>query len=117
MLLPKQNPKQKATDDNVLEAFLRNFKAIAEPKGRSLISYFDIGDSKEISDATIIDKLKRDIDDAVNQAMEVMRQRVDKFGVSEVSIQKQGARRIVLELPGVSNEKEMRELVIGNCSS
>lgn len=112
-VIAKTKSETESSDDNVLEAFLRNFKAIAEPKGRSLISYFDIGDSKEISDATIIDKLKRDIDDAVNQAMEVMRQRVDKFGVSEVSIQKQGARRIVLELPGVSNEKEMRELLSG----
>lgn len=112
-VIAKTKSETENTDDNVLEVFLRNFKAIAEPKGRSLISYFDIGDSKEISDATIVDKLKRDIDDAVNQAMEVMRQRVDKFGVSEVSIQKQGARRIVLELPGVSNEKEMRDLLSG----
>lgn len=99
------------TDENVLEVFLRNFKSIAEPKGRSLISYFDVGDAKEISDNTIIEKLKRDIDDAINQAMEVIRQRIDKYGVSEVTIQKQGARRIVLELPGVSNEKEMRDLL------
>ncbi|HRI29901.1 MAG TPA: protein translocase subunit SecD [Candidatus Kapabacteria bacterium] len=112
-VIAKTKSETENTDDNVLEVFLRNFKAIAEPKGRSLISFFDIGDSKEISDATIVDKLKRDIDDAVNQAMEVMRQRVDKFGVSEVSIQKQGARRIVLELPGVSNEKEMRDLLSG----
>ncbi|MBK7987214.1 MAG: protein translocase subunit SecD [Ignavibacteria bacterium] len=112
-VIAKTKSETENTDDNVLEVFLRNFKAIAEPKGRSLISYFDIGDSKEISDASIVDKLKRDIDDAVNQAMEVMRQRVDKFGVSEVSIQKQGARRIVLELPGVSNEKEMRDLLSG----
>lgn len=112
-VIQKTKVETENTDENVLDVFLRNFKAIAEPKGRSLISYFDIGDGKDISDATITDKLKRDIDDAVNQAMEVMRQRVDKFGVSEVSIQKQGARRIVLELPGVSNEKEMRDLLSG----
>ncbi len=112
-VINKTKAETQNTDENVLEVFLANFKAIAEPKGRSLISYFDIGDSKEISDNSIIDKLKRDIDDAVNQAMEVIRQRVDKYGVSEVSIQKQGARRIVLELPGVSNEKEMRDLLSG----
>lgn len=112
-VIDKTRAETQNTDENVLDVFLANFKAIAEPKGRSLISYFDIGDSKEISDNSIIDKLKRDIDDAVNQAMEVIRQRVDKYGVSEVSIQKQGARRIVLELPGVSNEKEMRDLLSG----
>lgn len=112
-VINKTKAETQNTDENVLDVFLANFKAIAEPKGRSLISYFDIGDSKEISDNSIIDKLKRDIDDAVNQAMEVIRQRVDKYGVSEVSIQKQGARRIVLELPGVSNEKEMRDLLSG----
>lgn len=112
-VIDKTRTETQSADENVLDIFLANFKAIAEPKGRSLISYFDIGDSKDISDNSIIDKLKRDIDDAVNQAMEVIRRRVDKYGVSEVSIQKQGARRIVLELPGVSNEKEMRDLLSG----
>jgi preprotein translocase subunit SecD len=96
-------------DQSVLEVFQKNFNAIARPKGRTLINYYEI--SGEISEEKIVEKLKKDIDDAIDQAKEVIRQRVDKYGVSEPSIQKQGARRIILELPGVNNEEEMLKLI------
>ncbi|MDD4334527.1 MAG: protein translocase subunit SecD, partial [Desulfotomaculaceae bacterium] len=40
-------------------------------------------------------------EDRVNQAMAVIENRVNAFGVSEPIIQKQGARRIIVELAGV----------------
>lgn len=96
-------------DQSVLDVFQKNFNEIAKPKGRTLINYYEI--SGEISEEKILEKLKKDIDDAIDQAKEVIRQRIDKYGVSEPSIQKQGARRIVLELPGVNNEEEMHKLI------
>src|SRR5690606_20170343 len=51
------------------------------------------------------------IDGAIDQAKEVISQRVNKYGVSEPNIQKQGTRRIVLELPGVQDQEEMRKLI------
>jgi preprotein translocase subunit SecD len=50
---------------------------------------------------------------AVDRAMEIVRNRVDQYGVSEPSIQKQGSTRFIVELPGVSNETEVRELLQG----
>ncbi len=50
---------------------------------------------------------------AVDRAMEIVRNRVDQYGVSEPSIQKQGSTRFIVELPGVSNEAEVRELLQG----
>ena len=50
-------------------------------------------------------------DGAINQAQEVIRQRIDKYGVSEPNIQKQGSRRILLELPGVTDESQIRNLL------
>lgn len=96
---------------NVLDVFVKNFNSIAKPQGRTLINYYEI--SGEISEEKILEKLKKDIDDAVDQAKEVIRQRIDKYGVSEPSIQKQGSRRIVLELPGINKPEEMRQLVQG----
>ncbi|MFN3306529.1 MAG: protein translocase subunit SecD, partial [Candidatus Kapaibacteriota bacterium] len=43
--------------------------------------------------------------------LQVIRQRVDKYGISEPTLQKIGQRRILLELPGVTNEREMRQLI------
>ncbi|MDA8091850.1 MAG: protein translocase subunit SecD [Nitrospiraceae bacterium] len=40
---------------------------------------------------------------AVDQALEVIRNRVDQFGVAEPSIQRQGEDELVVELPGIKN--------------
>ncbi|MCE5304676.1 protein translocase subunit SecD [bacterium] len=99
------------SDQDIIDAFLENFDAIARPKGKSLISYFDFGNIRDLTEEKIIDKLRSDQNNAIDQALEVMRTRIDQYGVSEPNIQKQGANRIVLELPGVSNTTEMRSLL------
>ncbi len=99
------------SDEEVLDIFLRTFDRIARPQGKSLVSYYELVDVRDISEERIIERLKRDISEAVDQALEVIRQRIDKFGVTEPTIQKQGTRRILLELPGVQDEREMRQLL------
>lgn len=49
--------------------------------------------------------------DAVNRAIEVIRNRVDQFGVTEPLIAKQGDRWIVVQLPGVKDPKRAKELI------
>lgn len=101
------------SDEDVIDMFKNNFDQIAVPKKRFLSDYFDFGDQGDIAEIEekIITHLKDNEKDAIDQAMEVIRQRVDKFGISEPTIQKQGGRRIMLELPGVTNETEMRQLL------
>ncbi len=65
------------------------------------------------SDDDIIKRLRDETSNAVDRAKEIVRNRVDQYGVSEPSIQVQGARRIIVELPGVSNEKEVQDLLKG----
>lgn len=65
------------------------------------------------SDEEVIDKLRGLTTENVDRAMEIVRNRVDQYGVSEPSIQKQGARRIIVELPGVTKEAEVRQLLQG----
>lgn len=98
-------------EDDVLPVFLKNFDAIARPKGRKLFSYFDAGSNRDLSEDAIVKRLERNINEAIDQAIEVVRQRIDKYGVAETTIQKQGTRRIVIELPGVNNESEVRSLL------
>jgi SecD/SecF fusion protein len=50
---------------------------------------------------------------AIDRGMEIVRNRVDQYGVSEPSIQKLGGTRIIVELPGVSKEAEVRSLLQG----
>ena len=64
-------------------------------------------------DSDIIDDLKEQASDAVTRAIEIIRNRIDQYGVSEPSIQKQGARRIIVELPGVAKKEEAKNLLQG----
>jgi preprotein translocase subunit SecD len=54
---------------------------------------------------------KADINDAVQRAIEIIRNRVDQFGVAEPLIAKQGDRWIVVQLPGITNSAQAKELV------
>jgi protein-export membrane protein SecD len=60
-----------------------------------------------------VDKLdsKTTLNDAMTQAIEIIRNRVDQFGVAEPLIVRQGARWIVVQLPGVTDSQHAKELV------
>jgi protein-export membrane protein SecD len=49
--------------------------------------------------------------DAIDRALEIIRNRVDQFGVSEPLIQKVGDDRIIVELPGIQDEERAKTLV------
>ncbi len=99
--------KQEAamSDENLLEIFRRN----CEREGVRLSRYF--GEDPRMENAEVVTMLNDETVKAVDRALQVIRNRIDQYGVSEVSIQKSGSRRIILELPGVSDEREVRSLI------
>jgi len=94
------------SDESVVDVVARKFSE----RGIRLSRYY--GTVRE-DDSKIKADLKKDAEDAVSRAMEIIRNRVDQYGVSEPSIQKQGSRRIIVELPGVAREEEARQLLQG----
>jgi SecD/SecF fusion protein len=64
-------------------------------------------------DNEILAGLKQDAEDAVTRAQEIIRNRIDQYGVSEPTIQRQGSRRIIVELPGIAREEEAKQLLQG----
>jgi preprotein translocase subunit SecD len=50
---------------------------------------------------------------AVTQALEVLNSRIDKFGLTEPVIRKQGADRIYLEIPGTADPERINSIVMG----
>ncbi len=93
------------------ELIIDIFKKVFENKGIRLSRYY--GKSIRESDVDILKQLKTESEKAIDRAMEVVHNRVDQYGVSEPTIQKQGNTRIIVELPGVSNEKEVQQLLQG----
>ena len=57
--------------------------------------------------------LRAEVEEALVRAEEIIRQRIDRFGVTEPLIQRQGSSRIVVELPGVDDEERVRDLLKG----
>lgn len=110
-VLEKTKADARTSDQDIVDIFQRNFDQIARPKKKFLSDYFDFGGEALASEEKIIEKLKENAKEAIDQALQVIRQRVDKYGISEPTIQKIGQRRILLELPGVTNEREMRQLL------
>ncbi len=49
--------------------------------------------------------------DAMDRALEVIKNRIDQFGVSEPSIQQEGADRIIVQLPGLKDEQRAKRLI------
>ena len=60
---------------------------------------------------TVIPTPGLDEDEAIDQALEVIRNRINEFGVSEPSITRQGSDRIVVQLPGVRDPERARDIV------
>ena len=56
------------SDQPVLDIFLRNFDKFARSQGRTLLNYYDIGTSGDITEENVIQKLGKNIEDAVDQA-------------------------------------------------
>jgi preprotein translocase subunit SecD len=50
-------------------------------------------------------------DQAVSQALETIRNRIDQLGVSEPLLQRQGSDRIIVELPGVDDPDRIKNLI------
>ena len=51
------------------------------------------------------------VEEAVNVALEIIRNRVDQFGVKEPTIARQGSNRIVVDLPGIEEPQRAVELI------
>ncbi len=56
-------------------------------------------------------ELKAIEDSAVTQALETIRNRIDQFGVSEPTVQKEGEDRILVQLPGIKEIQRAKKLV------
>lgn len=106
--------EQRAEEENVsvVEAFVEEFEA-ENPDGR-LSRYFrnqgeDI--TRRSSNDEVQEYLQGQADTAVQNGIQVVRNRVNQYGVTEPSIQRQGDERIVVELPGVSDRERVRDLL------
>ena len=98
--------KEKSNDPS--KVFFTVFEENVKEDGIKLSRYYhEYGASLE----DIMTALKDEADDAINRVLEILQNRVDQFGVSEPTIQKQGKHRIVVELAGIQDSERARALL------
>lgn len=71
----------------------------------------------ESSDEDVIGIIREEAESAISNSFNVLRNRIDRFGVTQPSIQKLGnSGRILVELPGVKEPERVRKLLQGTAS-
>ena len=102
------------TGNSIIDAFVMEFER-RDPDAR-LSRYFrdsGAGITRRSTNAEVSQYLLDQADNAINRAISIIRDRVDRYGVTEPSIQKQGTRRVVVELPGIDDPERVRNLLKG----
>ncbi|WP_179354620.1 protein translocase subunit SecDF [Winogradskyella vidalii] len=108
---------QKDSQDSYLQSFFTAFDAI---KGDTKLASPDIFANRTLSEEIKFDMsddevksiIETKIDESIVSAFEVLRKRIDKFGVASPNIQRLGnSGRILLELPGAKDIERVEELV------
>ena len=70
--------------------------------------------SGDATNAEVLEVLRTEKEAAIDQAFQVLRTRIDKFGVTQPNIQRlEGSDRIQVELPGVNDPERVRKLLQG----
>ena len=100
-----RNSLKEDTQQNFFTVFANSVSG----NGLRLPRYYDVDYGAKPDD--ILASLKEQADDAINRVLEILQNRVDQFGVSEPTIQKQGNRRIIVELAGIQDSDRARALL------
>ncbi len=106
---------QKTSQSPYLDLFIKTFKE--KNPGRSLASVFsnkNNANSIDYSsdDAKVTAYLKNEIQSTIDRSFEILRTRIDKFGVTQPNIQQlKGTNRIQIELPGISDAARARKIL------
>ncbi|MBL7136138.1 MAG: protein translocase subunit SecD [Candidatus Marinimicrobia bacterium] len=88
--------------------FFNVFKRQVEDNNFKLVRHFS---DRGYKNSEIISSLKDESKDAMRRALEIIRNRIDQFGVSEPTIQKAGQYRIIVELAGIQDPASARNLI------
>jgi SecD/SecF fusion protein len=109
---------QKNSSDTYLNLFFIEFEKVAngttlgDPSIFGTKSLADKGISFDKTNAEIKPIIQTEIDNSINTAFEVLRSRIDKFGVTQPNIQRLGnSGRIQIELPGAKDIDRVSRLL------
>jgi SecD/SecF fusion protein len=110
--------KNRQGNQDYLDVFFAEFEKAAD--GKIKLSSPDVFANKILGDEVNFKKtddevkkvVRRKVDESIESAFEVLRKRIDKFGVTQPNIQKLGeSGRILVELPGAKDVDRIKKLL------
>ena len=111
---------QATSQKNFIDLFADEYKALdSNARLASIFSTFELKDkiTPQSSDAQVIAVLKEEVQSAIDNSFNVLRTRIDRFGVVAPNIQRlETAGRILVELPGVKEPERVRKLLQGSAN-
>ena len=115
--------KQKSSGDHFVTLFAQSYKEIGG-EGVQLSPVFGFALQKKLADKKLdatnenIEKvLREEVDAAIQNSFNVLRNRIDRFGVVQPNIQQLAQPgRILIELPGVKEPERVRKLLQGSAN-
>ena len=111
---------QATSQKDFIDLFAEEYKKLDNGARLSAIfSTFELKDkiTPQSSDAQIIAVLKEELKSAIDNSFNVLRTRIDRFGVVSPNIQRlETAGRILVELPGVKEPERVRKLLQGSAN-
>ncbi|MFO7999519.1 MAG: protein translocase subunit SecDF [Bacteroidales bacterium] len=108
---------QLTSRDDFISLFGRAFEEV-DP-GASLAYFFSTPEMRDritvtSSNEEVLRVLRQEVDDAVDRSFQILRTRIDRFGVAQPNIQKLATSgRILVELPGIKEPERVRRLLQG----
>ena len=79
-----------------------------------LFEFKDKGITVNSTNQEVLDVIKEETNSAIDRSYQILRTRIDRFGVAQPNIQKlENSGRILVELPGIKDPKRVRKLLQG----
>jgi len=113
------NALKEGSSKDYVDVFVETYRRVSE--GRPLAAIFVSPDRSDItlesSDSDVAKVLKADVEKAIGASFNVLRSRIDHFGVTQPNIMRlPNSHRILVELPGVKEPQRVRDLLQGTAS-
>ncbi|OYU97231.1 MAG: protein translocase subunit SecDF [Bacteroidetes bacterium B1(2017)] len=114
----KATEKMKTSQKDYVTLFAESFKEVA-PEARLSAIFVNPSNKERIkltsTNEEVITYIRDEANQAIDRSFQILRARIDKFGVTQPNIQKlEGSGRILVELPGVDNPARVRKLLQGS---
>ena len=109
--------RQEKSEGDFVTLFGEAFEEV-DPNARLasifLYEFKDKGITVNSSNNDVLKVLRSECDGAISRSYQILRTRIDRFGVAQPNIQKlENSGRILVELPGIKDPKRVRKLLQG----